>query len=90
MIQILSLIGFTTVAVLLISFYHHHAREDFQPKWWYGLGAICIVCHFALALMIYGDFLIIAILLVVCGCGLSLVIFRMAVVEDRIRRIQKR
>ena len=86
MIQILSAIGFSTAVLLFISFRYQKTRENLQPKWWYGLGAICIVCHFALALMIYEEFPIIAIPLVVCGCGLSYVICRMAVLEDRMQK----
>ena len=86
MIEIVALTGFVTVAVLLISFYHHHAREDFQPKWWYGVAAICIVCHFALAFLIHKEFPIVAIILVVCACGLSYVTCKIAVLEDRIRK----
>ena len=90
MIQILSAIGFSTVIVLFLSMRYYNDREELYPKWWYGLGAICIVCHFALALMIYEEHLIFAIFAFVGACGLAYITCRIAVIEDRLRRIQKR
>ena len=86
MVEIVALTGFVTVAVLFLSFRHHHAREDFQPKWWYGVAAICIVCHLALAFLIHKEFPILATVLVVCACGLSYITCKIAILEDKIQK----
>ena len=90
MIQILSAIGFSTVIVLFLSMRYYNDREELYPKWWYAVSAICIVGHFALAFLIYEEHLIFAIFAFVGACGLAFLTYKIAVIEDRLRRIQKR
>ena len=86
MIQIVAFIGLTTASILLVSVLYHKARGEFQPKWWYGMAAICLVCHFILAFLFYEEHPIPAIVLFACACGLSYIACRIAIFHDRIQK----
>ena len=90
MFEFVVFIGCGSVVVLLISFRYQKTREKLQPNWWYALSAICIVSHLAFIWLIHEEFPIIAIILFVCVCVLSYITCKIAVIEDRLRRTQKR
>ena len=90
MIEIVAFMGFTTMIVLFLSSRYHKEREELQPKWWYGMAAICMVCHFLLAFLVYEKHPILAVMLFVATCGLSYVTCRMAILHDRLQRKRKR
>ena len=90
MAEIVALAGCSTVVVLFFSLLYQNKREGLQPKWWYAVSAICIVCHCFLAVLIYEKFPILTAILFVAACLLSDITCKMAVLEDKIRRIRKR
>ena len=90
MIEIVAFTGFTIMVVLFLSSRYHKAREELQPGWWYGAAAICMVCHFLLAFLVYEEHPILAVMLFLATCGLSYVTCEMAVLHDRLHRIRKR
>ena len=89
MAEIVAFTGFITIIVLFLSFYYNNERDELQPKWWYAVSAICIVCHCFLAVLIYQEFPILTAILFVAAGVLSYITCRMAVLEDKIRRIRK-
>lgn len=84
MIEIVSLIGFTTMVVLVLSSRYYDVREELHPKWWYAVSAICMVYHFILAFLIYEEHPIIAILLFIVISGFSYTTCKMAILQDRL------
>ena len=90
MFEFVIFIGCISVVVLLISFRYQKTREKLQPGWWYALSAICIVSHLAFIWLIHEEFPITAMILFVGACGLAYITYKIAVIEDKIRRTQKR
>ena len=86
MIDIVAFVGFFTLVISTLSCRYQQARDELQPKWWYGVVAVCIVCHFIFAFLIYEEYPILAIMLFVSACALSYVICRMAISQDRIQK----
>ena len=86
MTEIVAFTGLTIMVVLFLSFRYYKAQEELQPKWWYGMAAICMICHFLLAFLAYEKHPILAVMLFVATCGLSYVTCEMAVLHDRIQK----
>ena len=90
MAEIVAFIAFATVVVLFISALYHHTQKTLQPKWAYGVAAICAVCQFVLAFLLYEQHPILALILFAGACALSYIICRMAMLRDRLERKRKR
>ena len=40
MIEIVAFTGFTIMVVLFLSSRYHNAKEELQPRWWYGVAGL--------------------------------------------------
>ena len=90
MIHIVVFTALITLVISLLSSRYHRARGSLQPKWWYAVVTIGMVCQFIFAFLIYEEYPILAIILFVGACGLSYVTCKMAILHDRLDRIRKR
>ena len=90
MIEIVASVGLVTFGMSLLSSRYHNARDGLQPKWWYALVAISMVCYFIVAFLIYEEYPILAIILFALTCGMSYLACKLAILHDKIDRIRKR
>lgn len=86
MAEIVAFIAFITVIVLFVSALYHNARDELQPRWSYGVAAICAVCQLVLAFLLYEQHPILALILFAGASGLSYITFRLAILQDRIQK----
>ena len=89
MAEIVAFIAFASVVVLFVSALYHNAQKTLQPTWSYGVAAICIVCQFVLAFLIYEQHPILALILFAGACALSYMKCKMAMLRDRMERKRK-